>query len=266
MSLRTSATAELSSVPSASTDDLDLDAFHGYLDAHVPRLAADDVTLEDALLRLRLAAMTGKRLVPTIAGLYVFGHEPQMALPQLGIVAASFDGRHITSDIAARIDIGGPLGCLIEGALDFIRDHSRELINQVDPESSALEFPPSAAREAIVNALVHRDLRAGGRVAVRLYSDRLEIWSPGPASGLPDDISKYVTHGGVSLPRNPLTAVLARQLGYAEQLGRGLPLMRRIVADEAHGDLGVRGNKEGVLVTIPSSLEMQSDRTDALTN
>jgi ATP-dependent DNA helicase RecG len=266
MSFRSSATSELSSVPSASVDDLDLDAFQTYLREHAPRLAADDVPLEDALLRLRLGAMTGKRLVPTVAGLYVFGHHPQLALPQLGIVAASFDGSQITSDIDERSDIDGPLSDLVEGALRFVRDNSRELVNQVDPDSSTNEFPERAVREAVVNALVHRDVRAGGRVAIRVYDDRLEVWSPGPASGLPNDIATYLKRGGVSLPRNPLIAVLARQLGHAEQLGRGLPLMRRAVAEEAHGELSIAGAKDGVLVAIPSTLEIHSSRVDVLTN
>jgi ATP-dependent DNA helicase RecG len=266
MTFRTSATSELSSVPSATIDDLDLDAFEDYLRQHVPRLAADDVPLEDALLRLRLGAMTGKRLVPTVAGLYLFGVHPQLALPQLGIVAAAFDGRDITAEIATRSDIDGPLSALLEQGLQFVRECARELVNQVDPESSTLEFPTIAVREALVNALVHRDVRAGGRVALRLYEDRLEIWSPGPASGLPNDISTYVKRGGVSLPRNPLIAVVARQLGHAEQLGRGLPLMRRTVTEEVHGELQVSGTKDGVLVTIPSALEMHSTRADPLAN
>ena len=123
-----------------------------------------------------------------------------------------------------------------------------------------------AWHEALVNALVHRDLRAGGPVALRSFEDRLEIWSPGSASGLPEDIRTYVARGGVSLPRNPLIAVLARQLGLADQLGRGLPLMRRLVEEEAHGHLVVEGTKDGVLVKIPSALDIQASRTDVLAN
>lgn len=267
MTLRsTSSGSETTSVPSASIDDLDLGAFQGWLDEHARRLAGDEVPHEDALLQLRLAASMGSRVHPTIAGLYVFGHEPQFSLPNLGVVCAKFEGTSMTDEIVARKDVTGPLQLLLDGALEFVEQHAQNMVNQVNPAESTIEFPRRAVREAVVNALIHRDLRAGGPVAVRLFDDRLEVWNPGPPSGLPRDIEHYVHSGGVSLPRNPLLAVLARQLGLAEQLGRGLALMHRIVDEEAHARLIVEGTKEGVLVTIPSALQVLSSRGDSLAN
>ena len=257
---------ETTSVPSATVDDLDLERFKAWMSAHAMRLTADEVTLEDALLQLRLATMMGSRLHPTIAGLYVFGFEPQFALPQLSVVTARFAGIEVTDDIVERGSLSGSLAALVDGAMSFVNATSRELVNQVDPEQSALEFPRRAVREAIVNALVHRDLRAGGPVAVRSFDDRIEIWSPGGPSGLPEQIQTYTVRGGMSLPPNPLVALLARTLGLADQLGRGLPLMRRLVEDDAHGRLQIVGSKEGVLVTIPSALDLRASRTDLLAN
>lgn len=208
----------------------------------------------------------GSRLHPTLAGLYVFGYEPQFQLPQLSVVTARFEGTSITSDIVSKGTVTGPLHTLVDGVMAFIDETSRDLVNQVDPSQATLEFPKRAVREAIVNALVHRDLRAGGPVSVRSFEDRLEIWSPGPPNGLPEPIHLYVKRGGTSLPPNPLVALLARQLGLADQMGRGLPLMRRIVEEEVHGELKVEGSKEGVLVTIPSAIGTQAARTDVLAN
>ena len=255
---------ETTTVPSTSLDDLDLDAFDRYLRRHAPRLAAEDVPHEEALLRLRLAGAMGSRIVPTVAGLYIFGHEPQFALPNLGLVAARFEGDEITDEVRARSDCHGSLVVLVEATLDFVRKHSRELVNQLHPASSTHEFPITAVNEALVNALVHRDLRSPGRVAVRIFDDRLEVWSPGAPNGLPDAIDTYVVRGGVSLPRNPLTAVLARQLGLAEQLGRGLPTMRRAIARETKGELLVRGTKDGVIVAIPSAIQAAARLTTFL--
>lgn len=267
MTLRgASSGSETTSVPSATIDDLDLSRLQDWLRTNARRLAADDVTVEDALLQLRLAVMMGSRMHPTIAGLYVFGFEPQFALPQLGVVLARFDGTDMTADIVERGSLSGPLGALVEGATSFVDATSRKLVNQVDPQQSAPEFPPRAVREAVVNALIHRDLRAGGPVAIRSFTDRLEVWSPGAPSGLPEAIHKYTARGGISLPPNPLVALLARQEGLADQLGRGLPLMRRIVEDEVHGELIVEGSKEGVLVTIPSALGIHSTQPDLLAN
>lgn len=255
---------ETTTVPSASLEELDLEAFDRYLRAHVPRLAAEDVPHEEALLRLRLAGTMGSRVVPTIAGLYVFANEPQFAFPNLGLTAASFAGDEITDEVVLRRDCDGPLASLVEQALEFVRANSRELVNQIQPSSSVTEFPMTAVSEAIVNALVHRDLRSPGRVAVRVLRGRLEIWSPGSPSGLPEPIESYLNRGGVSLPRNPLLAVLARQLGLAEQLGRGLPSMRRAVSRETRGELVLRGTKDGVLVVIPSAIEAAAQLTSTL--
>ena len=108
-------------------------------------------------------------------------------------------------------------------------------------------------REAIANALIHRDLRASGTVAVRAYPGRLEIWSPG-SSALPAALSSYADRGGVSLPRNPLVASIARQLGIAHQLGRGLATIQH-ASREKHGQVSIDSSREGVMVTLRSPLD-----------
>ncbi len=267
MSLRSSTSgSETTSVPSATIDDLDLVRFQEWLTVNAARLAAEDVTVEDALLQLRLATMMGSRLHPTVAGLYVFGHEPQFAMPQLSVITVRFDGLDMSAEMVNRGSLSGPLRTLVAGAMEFVEGTSRKLVNQVDPSQSALEFPPGAVREAVVNALIHRDLRVGGPVAIRSFTDRLEVWSPGAASGLADPLHQYTLRGGVSLPPNPLVALLARQDGLADQLGRGLPLMRRLVEDEMIGDLVIEGSKEGVLVIIPSALDARATRPESLAN
>lgn len=267
MSLRSpSPGTETTAVVSATIDDLDLPAFHEWVRAHAARLAADDVTTEDALMQLRLGATMGTRLHPTLAGLYLFGHEPQFAMPQLTVVTARFAGQDLTGEIVARGACGGRLTAQVEGVMEFVRSHSRLLVDQVDPRRSSPEFPLRAVREAVVNALVHRDLRSGGPVSVRLFEDRLEVWSPGPAAGLPEPIGHYLRRGGVSLPPNPLVALFARQFGLADQMGRGLPMMRQVVEDEVHGVVAVEGTKDGVLVKIPSALHVQSTRATAMAN
>ena len=118
------------------------------------------------------------------------------------------------------------------------------------PKTILVGLPEAAVREAVVNALIHRDLRRTGRVAVRLFSDRLEIWSPG---GLPEglsDLGDLLHEGGVSHPRNPLLAAAARSLGIGEQLGRGLPVMARTGSYTRRVE--IRTSPRDVLVVVPS--------------
>lgn len=240
-------------ISAGSVEDLDLEAVRSFFAEHAPALLGEEADIEDGLRQLQLVTGGGSRVSPTVAGLYVFGEHPQWLLPQLGIVAAQFDGRALSDPVESRAHIEGPLPTLVEKAEEFVRSNARQMVNQIQPETSDLEFPLTAVREAIVNALVHRDLNAGGQVAVRLFEDRLEVWSPG-STALPRDIGEYLQDGGVSITRNPLIAYLARRLGFAEQLGRGLPTMRRSVQESIHGEIEISADKEGVLVVIPSGL------------
>jgi ATP-dependent DNA helicase RecG len=100
--------------------------------------------------------------------------------------------------------------------------------------------------------LVHRDMRKPSRVALRLFADRLEVWSPGgPPEGV-TDLEDLAREGGVSVPRNPLLASAARSMGFGEQLGRGLHLLvhRSGTGPEQRPELRV--TSKDVLVVIPS--------------
>lgn len=90
------------------------------------------------------------------------------------------------------------------------------------------EYPYEALREAIVNAVIHRDYyRSGETVRVFMYSDRVEVRSPGtlvPGVSLDDLVALRVT----SMPRNPVLAGLLREIpGYMERIGSGIRFMVR---------------------------------------
>jgi len=262
-----SSSNELQTVPSASLEDLDLDFFDEFLREHVPRLAASDVVHEEALVSLRLASAMGNRFVPTYAGIYLFGRTPQWLLPQLAVVAVRFEGSSMTDPVGTQVHLEGNLLELHQTTMDFVLEHAEPVINQIDPDSSGIEFPPMAVAEAVSNSLVHRELRTGGPVAVRIFEDRLEVFSPGSPTGLPESIQRYTKVPGTSLPRNPLVATMARRMGLVEQLGRGLAVMRSVVEEDVGGELRIDATKEGVLVEIPSTLVVQARKASCeLTN
>lgn len=83
-----------------------------------------------------------------------------------------------------------------------------------------VEVMPQAGREAIVNAVTHRDYASNGSVQVMLLADRLEIWNPGE---LPSALSvAKLHHPHPSLPRNPLIADPMFLTRYAEKAGSGI--------------------------------------------
>lgn len=82
------------------------------------------------------------------------------------------------------------------------------------------EYPPTAIREALLNAVVHREYSFSGSTFVNLYADRLEILSLG---GLPDGVSVEAILMGISQPRNRRLAEVFYRLNYIEAYGTGIP-------------------------------------------
>jgi ATP-dependent DNA helicase RecG len=93
------------------------------------------------------------------------------------------------------------------------------------------EYPLSAIREAITNAICHRDYFSTANVHVSIYDDRVEVWNPG---GLPPELTIEALKGPhKSIPRNPLIADALYFIKYIERWGTGT---QRIVSDTlAHG-------------------------------
>jgi ATP-dependent DNA helicase RecG len=86
-------------------------------------------------------------------------------------------------------------------------------------------YPEEAVREAVVNALVHRDyLLSGTTIEISIYEDRLEIISPGR---LPNGITPQRMRAGCRAARNQLLKDVMRDYGYLEHMGMGVP--RKIV-------------------------------------
>ena len=243
---------ERSTVPGASADDIDLAALSAYLRRRSPALAATLGT-EVLAARLGLLVPAAGGPLPTIAALLAFGSAPQLHRPEWGLSAVLVAGSSLADPIVSRADLEGGLVALVDQAIDFVRTQSRSIPDLLHPGEPRPEYPEIAVREAVVNALIHRDLRQTGRVAIRIFDDRLEISSPG---GLPAPLplDELAQHGGLSLPRNPLLAAVARGLGLAEQVGRGLPVIRAALAGRSPTPVTYQANQLEVRVVLPSPL------------
>ena len=88
-----------------------------------------------------------------------------------------------------------------------------------------LEIPEEALREALINAMVHRDYFIQGRAQIDIYPDRLEITNPGKLLFDEKDL------GEISIARNPIIFDLAHRLHYVEKIGSGIKRIRNLVPD-----------------------------------
>jgi len=190
---------------------------------------------EEMLRNLGCLVKDSDRWVPTNAGVMLFAEDPQRFVSQAELACVRFKGTDVVSYIDRR-DLHGPLYQLVDDAEQFIYRHmkvGRRIEGFVGVEYR--EYPHEAVREAIVNAVVHRDYsRRGQRIRLFMFDDRIEVYSPGP---LPPGVSleKMRRLEPQSVLRNPIIVGLFRDLGsrYIERLGTGI--RRMALAMEGHG-------------------------------
>ena len=231
----------LKPAPGAGLDALDLRRLRDYLTRVLggDAPAADDQIGWETLLRnLELMTESAGVHVATVDGLLLFGKAPERHLPQSGVRAVCYPG--VDPDYAARADedLRGPLvplgaadGSIVEiGLVDRAWDFVRRNIAPTARLEGARridgwEYPESVVREALVNALVHRDYGiAGTDVMLAIYADRLEIQSPGR---LPDTVTVEGMKAGIRYARNQTLVNVMRDYGYVE--ARGMGVRNRIV-------------------------------------
>ncbi|HEY0150869.1 MAG TPA: ATP-binding protein [Longimicrobium sp.] len=194
-------------------------------------------TVDEAIRRLRLedpgtrdpeALLRGFRLMqgdqPLNAAVALFGRADRLFpnYPQCRLRLARFRGTDKTEFLDNRQEVGNVFDLLIR-AQRFLRDHlpiaGRVVPNLFERIDDPL-YPPLALREALANALCHRDYTSpGSSVGVAIYDDRLEITSTGnlPFGLTPADL----TRPHASQPWNPLMADVFYRRGIIEQWGRG---------------------------------------------
>ncbi len=172
--------------------------------------------------------------VPTLAGLMTFSKYPQTYFPQLCITAVSLPGTELGatgSDGERFIDnkrITGAIPDMLEEAVEFVRKNSRTktIIDDNGRRADKPEYPIKAVREAILNALVHRDYsRHTENVPIRIemYRNRMEITNSG---GLYGKISIDALGKVHPETRNAALANILELLDITENRYSGIPTMR----------------------------------------
>jgi ATP-dependent DNA helicase RecG len=235
---RTSLRAELQPVAGSGLAGLDQRRLREYF-ATIRQQDAPEIG-DDAAWRVLLAntdLLTDEGNQATMAGMLLFGRDPDRALPQSGIDAVAYRGTEPDYDSFERAAIRGPLvrlgpvgnlveNGLVEGAMQFLQRHaSREVLSDHGQRVRVWDYPPEVVREGVVNALVHRDyLLSGTTVEMSLYADRLELVSPGR---LHNGVNPERMRIGCRSARNPLLKDVLRDYGYMEHMGMGIP--RKII-------------------------------------
>ncbi|RIK35125.1 MAG: transcriptional regulator [Chloroflexi bacterium] len=220
---------EAQPIPGATLADLDEQRILRYLD-RVAFSPTEDIP--QALLargcatyaqEAQAAAEPGAAvLTPTAAGILLFGRNPQQFLRSAEIICVRYAGDSM-GDEFVRQDLGGPLPDQIRQAEAFVSSNMRRgmKIRGMQREEST-EYPLAVVREAIVNAIAHRDYSIRGEgIRLLIFNSRMEIYSPGRLPG-------HVTLENLKderYSRNEAIVAILSDLGYIERLGYGIDRM-----------------------------------------
>ncbi len=195
------------------------------------RIGQAPVPVQTLLKNLSLITNDGK---PCNGAVLLFAKNPQRFFPEAQVKCARFAGT-TSLRFLDEMTIEGNILNQLENALKFVERNTRHEIRITGrPERETIpEYPEAAIREAVINAICHRDYAAVGTIQVRIFDDRLEVWNPGTLPPTLTVESLYREHP--SLPRNPKIALAFYRARLIEHWGTGTLRM----ADACAG-LGVK--------------------------
>lgn len=199
-------------------------------------------TPEDLLQKLGMARMdTDGALRPTVAGVLMACRDPRRFIPNAYIQAVAYRGTSIDPAVGSAYqldaaDLVGPLDEQIAGACAFVGRNMRTMAWKDAGRIDVPQFHRTAVFEAVVNAVAHRDYSIyGSKIRLRLFADRLEIYSPG---AIPNTMTVESLAYRQSARNEVLTSLLAKcpnstPLGgepgerrwIMEKRGEGVPLI-----------------------------------------
>lgn len=212
------------------------------------------LTDEEAMRALRITAIGADGLPhPTLAGLLACGSYPQRFMPRLNVTFSCYPGYDKAGVGGVKFldnrSFDGPVPEILEDALAAVYRNTRVGGVLDGPgRKDTYEYPQDAVREAIVNAIMHRDyspMSRGGQIQVNMYKDRLEILSIGGLYG--SVTTETIDEPGVTSTRNQTLSRLLESTPFrtgvvAENRGTGFSLITTLLRDNGNGAPQIRNS------------------------
>ena len=223
---------ELRLVPEARLELFDHEKLKQYLEAAKKERKNLSELPDQEILELMGVTVKG---TPTLAAIFAFAKYPQAWFPQLCITAVAVPGTDMgdtDQDGARFLDnkrITGSISDMLDDAVEFVRKNMRTktIVSEDGKRADKDEYPIVAVREAILNALIHRDysiLTENTPVSIEIYRNRMVIISKG---GLYGGGSVEQLGKGRPETRNPVLANMMELMKVTENRYSGIPTIRR---------------------------------------
>lgn len=256
---------EAEPVPGATRDDFDADTLREFVEMWEKRQGRPlSRPLDDVLVEMGWLLPGGQ---PTVAGILLFGKNPQAFIPRSGLTFVRFDGTQVHREggdpgYGRRVEFSGPLAHIIQRAWDILQDEIRvgAVVRGLERKEQ-WQYPPTAIREALVNAVAHRDYAARGEgIRLLMFSDRLQVYSPGRLPG-------HVTLANLlaeRYSRNEAIVQILSDMGFSERLGYGMDRMVRVMREHGLPPPEFNETAAGFEVTLRNGGEMISAAAPAV--
>ncbi len=219
---------ESMALPSVTMNEISPEKVNWYVTRRVRGGQVPTGSLPELLGKLGVLTTKGNAVVPTAAGLLLFGRDPQSHLPHSTLRVARFLGNDMATFLD-QADITGTIPQMIDEAEKFVSRNTRHGVRIVGfRHVDVHEYPIEAIREAITNALCHRDWgHIGMQVRVAIFDNRIFVDSPGR---LPPGVT-LETLDKVHVLRNPIIAQLLYDINYIENWGSGILRMKKAMSE-----------------------------------
>jgi len=236
-------------VAQATLDDTDWDEVERYL-ALREQVTGSRVTIPpQQVLQARGCLVEAEGILrPTVAGLLLFGVDPQAFFPRSYITVVRFRGRDTAHGYYDRRDLMGTLPEIVDNAESYLWEHIQHGGRVQSLRREELhEYPRPALRECLVNAVAHRDYSIrGSRIIVSMFEDRIEFNSPGPLPW-PVTVENILDQ---QYSRNPRIVRVLFEMGYIEEIGMGLDNVYRWLAETGQPEPTLRDTGGSFIITL----------------
>lgn len=242
----------------ATLDDLALNQFESYRTASVAAdvIAENHRSIPEQLASLRLFNL--QRHVPTNAGMLLIGQNTRFYLAGAYLQYLELPGTELTDLPEDQAEIAGDLLSVLRELETRIKALNRRRLRPVSAlrEQVLPDYPEGALRELAVNAVVHRNYESHTPIHFYVFTDRIEIQSPG---GLYGEVTEtnYLTHNSY---RNPVIAEAMKALGYVNRFGYGIQRAQSLLSKNGNPPAEFIFGLQSVLVTI----RRRTDEEDSL--
>lgn len=201
---------------SSEVKDIALEKFEQFI--RVRRNQKKVPITEPLLESYHLITKEQGRVYPTVCAILCFSENPQKFLSEAYVLCTHFAGIEGREILATRV-MNGTLFEQFDAAYDFILSKlNKSFIIKGKTREEEYEIPPTAIREALMNAVMHRNYYVRSPIKVAIYQNRIEIFSPGNFFG-PIDI--HHLEAGIIYVRNIAISKILWESHYVEKMGSG---------------------------------------------